>query len=139
MLLIRGGRRSRVLSGQDLLLAIGLGDGDPSAATEAMTGKDTAIDPLCRLAGHRLGMWPASLPLPSVRSPVASSRVWLSLNELDKILERTQQKNMSNGSRGYEVLKRNITILDQDKRHVAHTTYALVSLNTLNQSPNHIH
>ena len=104
-----------------------------------MAGRDTAIDPLCRQAGHRLGMWPASLPLPSIRSPVACSRVLLSLNELDKILELTQQKNMSNGSRGYEVLKRNITISDQDRRHVAYTTHVLVSLNTLNQSPNHMH
>jgi hypothetical protein len=66
--LSRGGCDLRLLPGEDLPPPIGAGGGDPSAAAEAVAGKDVAIHWPMRQAVHQLGARPAALSPSSHRS-----------------------------------------------------------------------
>ena len=67
-MLNRGGRRLRLLPWEDLPPPIGIGGGDPSAATKSLAGRDTIIQWPSRQAVHQLGPRPAASPPSSPRS-----------------------------------------------------------------------
>ena len=58
----------RLLQWEDLPPPIGVGGGDPSAATKVLAGRDTAIQWPSRQAVHQLGARPAASPPSSSRS-----------------------------------------------------------------------
>ena len=67
-MLNRGSHRLRLLPWADLPPPIGIGGGDPSAATKVLAGRDTAIQWPSRQAVHQLGARPAASPPSSSRS-----------------------------------------------------------------------
>jgi hypothetical protein len=67
-MLNRGGRRLHHLLLEDLPPPIGVGCGDPSAATKALAGRNAAIQWSSRQVVHQLGVRPAASPLPSPRA-----------------------------------------------------------------------
>lgn len=69
-----GGRRSRLLPGEDLPPSIGVGGGDPSASSKALAGRDAAIHWSTRQAMHQLWPRPVALPPPSPRTLPARLR-----------------------------------------------------------------